>query len=31
MRVDKEINHNKVVKSVLLNPLATQRERASEL
>ena len=31
MRVDKEINHNKVAKSVLLNPLATQRERASEL
>ena len=31
MRVDKEINHNKVVKDVLLNPLATQRERAANL
>lgn len=31
MRVDKEINHNKVVKDVLLNPLKTQRNRAEDL
>lgn len=31
MRVDKEINHNKVVKDVLLNPLKTQRDRAEDL
>lgn len=31
MRVDKEKNHNKVAKDVLLNPLKTQRERAEDL
>ncbi len=31
MRVDKKINHNKVAKDVLLNPLKTQRERAEDL
>jgi hypothetical protein len=31
MRTDKEINHNKVAKDVLLNPLKTQRDRASDL
>jgi len=31
MRTDKAINHNKVAKDVLLNPLKTQRERASDL
>ena len=31
MRTDKEINHNKVAKDVLLNPLKTQRDRALDL
>lgn len=31
MRTDKEINHNKVAKDVLLNPLKTQRDRAEDL
>ncbi len=31
MRTDKAINHNKVAKDVLLNPLKTQRERAEDL
>ena len=31
MRVDKAINHNKVAKDVLLNPLKTQRDRAEDL
>ncbi len=31
MRTDKKINHNKVAKDVLLNPLKTQRERAEDL
>lgn len=31
MRTDKQINHNKVAKDVLLNPLKTQRDRALDL
>lgn len=31
MRTDKAINHEKVVKDVLLNPLKTQRDRADDL
>lgn len=31
MRTDKAINHNKVAKDVLLNPLKTQRDRAEDL
>lgn len=31
MRTDKAINHNKIAKDVLLNPLKTQRDRAEDL
>ena len=31
MRTDKAINHEKVAKDVLLNPLKTQRDRAEDL